>query len=137
VTTEDDRVTLPPRPAHAALKARVRDLVEAEIAALGPTEAKVALHLEKTNSRGACNHAEHCAVATYLEARIQEAGVQGLVPSVNDDRVIVVDRATGRTVAVVETTPSVRDFIAAFDKRKYPQLVTAPAPPASHDESDE
>lgn len=124
----EDRTSAPPGPDHAALKAKVRELLAAALAALGPTEAKVGRTLEKLNCRGYCNRAEECAVAVYLDRQLTEAEHQDLIASVADDKVIVLNKGTGRTVACVDTPPPVHDFVKNFDKRKYPQLTLVPMP---------
>lgn len=98
---------------------------------LGTTQSQVAGSLLANDVHGTPSDPQGCAVAVYLKAVI---GADPEVRSVHVSRSdAIIDTARWwRPRIVVRLPDSVRRFVAAFDERRYPELVRAEVPGGRH-----
>jgi hypothetical protein len=121
-------------------RATVRRQTEQLLGNLGGSPGQVAATLAGSAVRGVPANSRECAVAVYLGAVVgADTRVRGV--KVCKSEVLVERTGWWRRSVVVPLPTSVRQFIAAFDARTYPELVragqqapagTLPSPAAGH-----
>jgi len=84
---------------------------------LGETQQEVADTLKRGGHTGRARQSCECPVANYLRAHCRSQ------PHVNAGSVVLVEPETDATIEVVTTPYAVGDFILAFDKGDYPELI--------------
>jgi hypothetical protein len=115
-------------------RATVRRQTEALLSELGDSPAKVATALASAGVRGVPANSRECAVAVYLGAVVSaDSRVRGV--KVCKSEVLVERTGWWRRSVVVPLPSAVRQFIAAFDARTFPELLrpeptAVPTPPA-------
>ncbi|MCK4177500.1 hypothetical protein [Aciditerrimonas ferrireducens] len=116
----------------------VRQQTAALLHSLGATPGEVAASLAAAGVRGVPANSRECAVAVYLGAVVSaDPRVRGV--KVCKSEVLVERSGWWRRSVVVPLPSAVRQFIAAFDARSYPELVRpglpAGIPPMGQDGS--
>lgn len=107
-----------PRRRRAIVRGHTSEL----LASLGETVDGVVTSLRSAGVRGTPTNAEQCAIAVYLRA-VMTSDTRVRSVSVGNTSVMVApDQRWRRSVAVPLPSP-VRQFIEAFDERRYPDLV--------------
>jgi hypothetical protein len=105
----------------------VRQQTAALLQALGATPGEVAHSLAAAGVRGVPANSRECAVAVYLGAVVRaDPRVRGV--KVCKSEVLVERSGWWRRSVVVPLPTAVRQFIAAFDARSYPELVRPGVP---------
>ncbi|MDA8070550.1 MAG: hypothetical protein M0Z82_02885 [Actinomycetota bacterium] len=107
---------------HVSERATVRRQTDELLTALGDTPAQVAASLAGAGVRGVPSNSRDCAVAVYLGAVVAaDDRVRGV--KVCKSEVLVERTGWWRRSVVVALPTAVRELIAAFDARSYPQLL--------------
>lgn len=107
---------------HTSERATVRRQTGELLTALGDTPARVAASLGQAGVRGIPSNSRGCAVAVYLSAVVAaDDRVRGV--KVCKSEVLVERAGWWRRSVVVALPTAVRQFIAAFDARSYPELL--------------
>lgn len=111
-------------------RATVRRQTEELLAALGDTPTRVAATLASAGVKGTPANSRECAVAVYLDAVVAaDSRVRGV--KVCKSEVLVERTGWWRRSVVVPLPTPVRQFIAAFDARTFPELLRPePTPPS-------
>lgn len=111
-------------------RATVRRQTDELLSALGDTPEQVASSLADAGVRGVPSNSRNCAVAVYLGAVVAaDDRVRGV--KVCKSEVLVERAGWWRRSVVVALPTAVRQFIAAFDARSYPQLLRPTVAPAT------
>ena len=107
---------------HMSERATVRRQTEQLLGNLGESPGQVADTLAGSGVRGLPANSRECAVAVYLGAVVgADSRVRGI--KVCKSEVLVERSGWWRRSVVVPLPTSVRQFIAAFDARTYPELL--------------
>lgn len=108
-------------------RATVRRQTEQLLGNLGASPGQVASTLVEGGVRGLPANSRDCAVAVYLGAVIgADSRVRGV--KVCKSEVLIERAGWWRRSVVVPLPTSVRQFIAAFDARTYPELLRGDGP---------
>lgn len=115
---------------HISERATVRRQTDELLTALGDTPAQVAKSLADAGVRGVPSNSRGCAVAVYLGAVVAaDDRVRGV--KVCKSEVLIERTGWWRRSVVVTLPTAVRQFIAAFDARSYPQLLRPDVAPTT------
>jgi hypothetical protein len=111
---------------HASSRRELTTTIESFLSDLGDNATDVADCLRRERVQGLPRHSTKCAVAKYLNAVVgTEQQVQTL--SVGNNKLLVRGPRWWSGRLRIELPVAVRQFIAAFDRYAYPDLVLAPA----------
>ncbi len=103
-------------------RATVRRQTAELLGTLGDTPSRVAATLAAAGVRGTPANSRECAIAVYLDAVVRaDSRVRGV--KVCKSEVLVERTGWWRRSVVVPLPTAVRQFIAAFDARTFPELL--------------
>ncbi|HXW34884.1 MAG TPA: hypothetical protein VEJ87_09930 [Acidimicrobiales bacterium] len=103
-------------------RAIVRSQTAELLSSLGDSVDAVVTRLRSAGVRGTPTNAEQCAVAVYLRA-VMTSDNRVRSVSVGNTSVMIAPEQRWRRSVAVPLPPPVRQFIEAFDERRFPELV--------------